>query len=67
MEMVEKRALPENTQLAVDYESVSAVNPPVKKATHFHTVSDDALTLIKMTYLCSEYSGALDSFAASQL
>ncbi|XP_053496746.1 little elongation complex subunit 2 isoform X1 [Ictalurus furcatus] len=42
VEMVEKRALPENTQLAVDYESVSAVNPPVKKATHFHTpISSD--------------------------
>ncbi|KAF4081353.1 hypothetical protein AMELA_G00160400 [Ameiurus melas] len=42
VEMVEKRALPENTQLAVDYESISAVNPPVKKATLFHTpISSD--------------------------
>ncbi|XP_060770852.1 little elongation complex subunit 2 isoform X2 [Neoarius graeffei] len=42
IEMVEKRMLPENTQLAVDYESISAVSPPVKKATRFHTpISSD--------------------------
>lgn len=56
--MVEKHMLPENTQLAVDYESISAVNPPVKKATLFHTVSDEALTLMKITHLCTKYSGA---------
>lgn len=47
IEMVEKQMLPSFTQLAVDYESISAVNPPVKKAAHSHTVSDEALTLIK--------------------
>ncbi|XP_046715293.1 little elongation complex subunit 2 isoform X2 [Silurus meridionalis] len=42
IQMVEKRMLPENTQLAVDYESISAVIPPDKKATHFHTpISSD--------------------------
>ncbi|KAK3558919.1 hypothetical protein QTP86_032183 [Hemibagrus guttatus] len=42
IEMIEKRIVPENTQLTTDYESISAVNPPVKKATHFHTpISSD--------------------------
>ncbi|MCJ8735933.1 hypothetical protein PDJAM_G00253130 [Pangasius djambal] len=42
IEMVEKQMLPENTQLAVDYESISAVDPPLKKATRFHTpISSD--------------------------
>ncbi|TSM52300.1 Nuclear receptor ROR-alpha [Bagarius yarrelli] len=42
IEMVEKRMLPENTQLVTDYETISAVNPPVKKAAHFHrSVSSD--------------------------
>lgn len=50
IKMVEKQMLPENTQLATDYESISAVNPPVKKATHFHAVSD----LYKSPDLCTE-------------
>lgn len=66
--MVEKQMLPENTQLAVDYESVSSVNPPVKKAARFHTVSNDTLTRIQIvfspelsytTYHVPKHDGAL--------
>lgn len=41
--MVEKRIPTESTQLPTDYESISAVNPPDKKAARFHTVSDGIL------------------------
>ncbi|XP_053343331.1 little elongation complex subunit 2 isoform X1 [Clarias gariepinus] len=42
VDMVEKRMLTEDTQLAVDYESVSATNPPIKKAVFYHTpISSD--------------------------
>ncbi|XP_072526929.1 little elongation complex subunit 2 [Salminus brasiliensis] len=43
IDMVEKRMLPEQTQLSVDYDSVSAVIPPSTKARHFHTaISSDS-------------------------
>ncbi|XP_017563822.1 little elongation complex subunit 2 isoform X1 [Pygocentrus nattereri] len=42
IEMVEKRMLPEETQLYVDYDSVSAGVAPCKKASHFHrAISSD--------------------------
>ncbi|GAA6105036.1 little elongation complex subunit 2 [Tachysurus ichikawai] len=42
IEMVEKRIPTESTQLPTDYESISAVNPPDKKAARFHTpISSD--------------------------
>lgn len=37
--MLEKKVIPEDSQLAVDYETVSNVIPPAKKATSAHTVS----------------------------
>ncbi len=37
--MLDKKVIAENTQLAVDYETVSNVVPPAKKTTSVHTVS----------------------------
>ncbi|XP_062847945.1 little elongation complex subunit 2 [Trichomycterus rosablanca] len=52
IQMTEKRMLPENTQLAVDYESVSAVIPPSKKANNSHTPisSDRNAEMLSATY-----------------
>lgn len=38
IDMLEKKVIPEDSQLAVDYETVSNVVPPAKKATSAHTV-----------------------------
>ncbi len=40
IDMLDKKVIAENTQLAVDYETVSNVVPPAKKATSVHTVSN---------------------------
>ncbi|KAK9952496.1 hypothetical protein ABG768_018335 [Culter alburnus] len=41
--MLEKKVIPEDSQLAVDYETVSNVIPPAKKATSAHTaISNDS-------------------------
>ncbi|XP_058623784.1 little elongation complex subunit 2 isoform X2 [Onychostoma macrolepis] len=43
IDMVDKKVIAENTQLAVDYETVSNVVPPAKKATSVHTaISNDS-------------------------
>lgn len=39
IDMLDTKVIAENTQLAVDYETVSNVIPPAKKATLGHTVS----------------------------
>ncbi|XP_026094984.1 little elongation complex subunit 2-like isoform X1 [Carassius auratus] len=42
IDMLDTKVIPENTQLAVDYETVSNVIPPAKKATLGHTaISND--------------------------
>jgi len=38
--MLDKKVIPENTQLAGDYETVSNVFPPAKKAPSAQTVRD---------------------------
>lgn len=39
IDMLDKKVIAENTQLPVDYETVSNVVPPAKKASSVHDVS----------------------------
>lgn len=60
--MVEKRMLTEDTQLAVDYESVSATNPPIKKAVFYHTVSD--LTFSNKIWIIKTFDKTIENHIA---
>ncbi|XP_066524470.1 little elongation complex subunit 2 isoform X2 [Hoplias malabaricus] len=52
IDIVQKNIIPKETQLSVDYDSVSAVTPPFKKASHFHrAISSD----INAEKLCATY------------
>lgn len=53
--MLEKKVLPEDSRLAVDYESVSKVVPPAKKATSAHTVSSLFINVSFFTGFWSSY------------
>lgn len=52
IDMVEKNLLPEDTQLAGDYETISSVIPPAKKASSLHTPisSDNNAKKLSATY-----------------
>ncbi|XP_056595435.1 little elongation complex subunit 2 isoform X2 [Triplophysa dalaica] len=52
IDMVDQKILPENSQLAGDYETVSSVTPPAKKASSLHTPisSDNNAEKLSATY-----------------
>ncbi|KAI2648253.1 Nuclear receptor ROR-alpha A [Labeo rohita] len=52
IDMLDNKVIPESTQLAVDYETVSNVVPPTKKATLVHTAisSDSNAEKLSATY-----------------
>ncbi|XP_051975189.1 little elongation complex subunit 2 [Xyrauchen texanus] len=52
IDMIEKKMMPENTKLAVDYETISSVIPPAKKASSLHAAvsSDSNAEKLSATY-----------------